>query len=282
MAKILVVEDDEAMNDVLVRSLAGLGHESCSALNSAQAMELAISHTFSLIITDVILPGQDGIECLTMIRSLQPNVRCIVITGYARKEIPAQAVEQRISDYLVKPFTLEQFLTSVDRALKEDGNRGELARQLGRILPGPTAPSEEVVELSRRRQDAVCALYVGIRSGLLSRVAAMKAYSRIDFCEDRYRRAIQPKEPEANKIQRLAVQYATIRRDIIDYRGQDEEPDSNPPSLSSLEFDKLHHGITTSKVGLLDLEYAPLLRRAPEQKLQSTLRLLELKRRVWG
>ena len=114
MAKILVVEDDEAMNDVLVRSLAGLGHESCSALNSAQAMELAISHTFSLIITDVILPGQDGIECLTMIRSLQPNVRCIVITGYARKEIPAQAVEQRISDYLVKPFTLEQFLTEVN------------------------------------------------------------------------------------------------------------------------------------------------------------------------
>ena len=110
----------------------------------------------------------------------------------------------------------------------------------------------------------------------------MKAYSRIDFCEDRYRRAIQPKEPEANKIQRLAVQYATIRRDIIDYRGQDEEPDLNTPSLSSLAFDKLHNGITTSKVGLLDLEYAPLLRRAPEQKLQSTLRLLELKRRVWG
>ena len=220
MAKLLIVEDDEAMNDVLVRSLAGLGHESCSALNSAQAMELAISHTFSLVITDVILPGQDGIECLAMIRSLQPNVRCIVITGYARKEIPAQAVELQISDYLVKPFTLEQFLTSVERALKEDSSREELARQLGRVLPGPSAPSEEVVDLSRRRQDAVCALYVGIRSGLLSRAAAMKAYSRLDFCEDRYRRAIQPKEPESAKIQRLSVQYATIRHHRLSRRGR--------------------------------------------------------------
>ena len=52
--------------------------------------------------------------------------------------------------------------------------------------------------------------------------------------------------------------------------------------LTVEEFDKLHQGIATSKIGLLDLEYAPLLRRAPEQKLQSTLRLLELKRRVWG
>lgn len=282
MAKLLIVEDDEAMNDVLVRSLAGLGHESCSALNTTQAMELAISHTFSLIITDVILPGQDGIECLTMIRSLQPNVRCIVITGYARKEIPAQAVELRISDYLVKPFTMEQFMTSVDRALQEDSNREELARQLGRILPGPTAPNEDVTELSRRRQDAICALYVGIRSGLLSRTAARKAYARVDYCEDRYRRAIQPKQPEVEKIQRLSVQYATIRRDIISYRGESGEEDGSTHSLTVEEFDKLHRGIATSKIGLLDLEYAPLLRRAPEQKLQSTLRLLELKRRVWG
>jgi CheY-like chemotaxis protein len=281
MARILVIEDDESMNDVLVRSLSGMGHEPYSALNSDQAMELSLAHAFSLALTDVILPGQDGIECLSMIRALQPNVRCIVITGYARKVIPAQAIQLKISDYLLKPFTMDQFLTSVDRALKQDESRVALTRQLGRILPGAAKSTEEVVDLCKRRLDAIVALFIGIRSGLLSRSAAFNAYAKIDFLESKFRRAIQPKEPELEKIRRMAGQYETVRQGIIQYRGEKSDEDVNVDGLTPDNFGELHDAITTSKVGLIELEYAPLLRRVSEQKLQSTLKLLELKRRVW-
>lgn len=282
MDKILVVEDDESMNDVLVRTLEGMGLKALSALNSKQAMELSLANTFALVVTDVILPGQDGMECLSTIRALQPTVRCIVITGYARKEIPAQAMRLKISDYLLKPFRLDTFVTSVNQALDMDERRRKLARQLERILPGASKRTEENIEdLIARRTDTIRCLYVGIRSGLLTRRAAMEAYSKIEFFESRFRKVLRAKEPDLKLAGKILGYYEGVRQGIIGYRGEPEAEEFNIDVISPDQFYQLHERVLTSQVGLLDLEYAPILRLASDKVLESTPLLLSLRRSLW-
>ena len=123
MAEILVLEDDESMNEVLVRCLTGLGHQVSAAFNANKALELCLSHNFFLVVSDVILPGQDGIECLAQIKSLQGDVRSIAITGYARQEIPERAILLKVDDYLLKPFTMKSFLSAVTQVLDGEKER---------------------------------------------------------------------------------------------------------------------------------------------------------------
>lgn len=114
---ILVVEDDPLMLAALEILLLDEGYEVTTASSGIEAIELARTKNFDLVVSDVQMAEMDGIETLTNLKQQQPATRSIVITGYASPDIPIQAIKMGVDDYILKPFDDRQFVASVKRCL---------------------------------------------------------------------------------------------------------------------------------------------------------------------
>src|SRR5690606_1712357 len=103
-AKILLVEDDHALREALVDTLILEGHQ-CRAVESAEAALVALGEEpFSLVISDVNMPGMDGHALLERIRAGQPQLPVLLMTAFAAVERAVDAIRKGAADYLVKPF----------------------------------------------------------------------------------------------------------------------------------------------------------------------------------
>ena len=116
--RILVVDDERAIREGLRRILTGEGYEvelsdsGYSALEKLQAMD------FQTVITDLKMPGMDGMEVLKSISILQPNVPVIFITGYSTLDNAVEVMKMGAFDYIPKPFTADLILEKVQKSLE--------------------------------------------------------------------------------------------------------------------------------------------------------------------
>ncbi|MDQ7825024.1 MAG: response regulator [Candidatus Eremiobacteraeota bacterium] len=145
---ILVVDDDEFMRASLQMELEAAGYKVTAAENGYSAIELAKKETFDLVVTDVRMPGMSGIDALSAIREFQPMAKSIVITGYASPDAPVSAIKMRVDDYLMKPFSSEDFLKSVHISLEryrqhslQDSSRLRFRESFVKLLMGIFAES---------------------------------------------------------------------------------------------------------------------------------------------
>ncbi|OGU13103.1 MAG: Fis family transcriptional regulator [Geobacteraceae bacterium GWC2_53_11] len=117
--RLLVVDDEAVIRDGLKRILEAEEFvvETCSS--GYGAIESMQRREFDLIITDLKMPGMSGIEVLKSVRTLQPNVPVILITGYASVDTAVEAMKNGASDYLQKPFTPDLLLEKVRSALNK-------------------------------------------------------------------------------------------------------------------------------------------------------------------
>jgi CheY-like chemotaxis protein len=121
MANILVVEDDPLFRDAVINFLSLQGHLVESASSAEEALGKARAATFDLLLNDIRIAGQlDGVEALAMIRKLQPQIRCILMTGFADADAPLRAARLQADDYLLKPFKLHTLRRSVESVLEKD------------------------------------------------------------------------------------------------------------------------------------------------------------------
>ena len=90
-ARILVIEDDAAFRAMLCEALVGQGHDPEGVGSAEEGLDRARAETFDLVLTDVMLPGMDGIEGLSRLKDACPQAEVIVMTGYAAKEKALQA-----------------------------------------------------------------------------------------------------------------------------------------------------------------------------------------------
>lgn len=286
MAKILVVEDDESMNNILVSTLVEEDHEVQSAFNGPTAIEMFQNETFDLVVTDVRLPGIDGVEMFLTLRRLQPNVKCIVITGYASEDTPVRAIRLKIDDYLFKPFSLKYFLHSVNRTLNEDVEKEEKRELFGKLFArfglSSEKPKEETLEaLVEERQEAFRGMYVGVRSGYLSERAALEMYTRLELLESQFRNLLHKKDADTSRLNEVGVLYSSIRSRLEEFKSgkADEAPHAGvvPPD----QFTPLFKAILDSEISFDDLLYAPLLRKTPDARFETLGDLLKLKRKLW-
>jgi DNA-binding NtrC family response regulator len=116
---VLVVDDESVIREGLTRILEGGGFAVETAKNGHAAIELLQQKEFDLIITDLKMPGMNGFEVLNAVKVLQPTAPVIMITGYATVETAVEAMKNGAADYLVKPFTPEQIIEKVQRALAQ-------------------------------------------------------------------------------------------------------------------------------------------------------------------
>jgi DNA-binding NtrC family response regulator len=116
---ILLVEDDPDQSQVVADALSGEGHQVTQAGDQAQAMARLRDHGFQLVITDLGLPGGDGLEIISYVHEHTPHTPVIVISGMGSMGSAVEAMRRGAFDYHEKPITLEHLLLSVDRALEK-------------------------------------------------------------------------------------------------------------------------------------------------------------------
>ncbi|MEP7026994.1 MAG: sigma-54 dependent transcriptional regulator [Candidatus Eisenbacteria bacterium] len=117
--EILVVDDDPELLRVIDRTLRGAGYAVRTAADAESALLRVREASPQLLITDLMLPGMDGIELLREARALAPGVEVLLITAHATLERAVEAMRQGAHDFLEKPFERDRLLLAVERALEK-------------------------------------------------------------------------------------------------------------------------------------------------------------------
>ena len=114
--RVLVVEDDIDIADVLRRSLRNEGYEVRTSADGAEALDVAAGFTPDLVVLDLGLPGMDGVEVCRRLRS-DGDVPILMLTARAETEDRVTGLDSGADDYLVKPFERKELLGARIRAL---------------------------------------------------------------------------------------------------------------------------------------------------------------------
>lgn len=115
--RVLVVDDEEVVVSLVRDALEDEGVDIDGALSGPEALSCIEKNPCDLIITDIRMPGMDGIQLVTRVREKNPDVQVIFMTGYANLNSAKDAIKQGASDYIMKPFELVEIRQAVRRAL---------------------------------------------------------------------------------------------------------------------------------------------------------------------
>lgn len=119
MAKLLIVEDDESVRTLAARALERAGYNIDIAADGAQGLESirAANGNYDLIVSDIRMPEMDGIEMAKAAAAAFPELKIMLVTGYADQRERADELNGIILDVVQKPFTLAEIRDRVGRAL---------------------------------------------------------------------------------------------------------------------------------------------------------------------
>ncbi|MBL8704166.1 MAG: response regulator [Rhodospirillales bacterium] len=121
MARILLAEDDPAVREFVRRALAHSGHDVTAVDDGLGAIEALAAHSFDLLITDIVMPGMDGIALALKVSKDQPSLPILMMTGYAAERQRAHNLEALIHKVIAKPFTLRDICAAVNETLAHHG-----------------------------------------------------------------------------------------------------------------------------------------------------------------
>ena len=117
MARILIAEDDGSVRMFVERALAHQGHDVVTAADGAEALEALSKGRYDLLLTDIVMPVLDGIALALKVSKDYPELKVLMMTGYAAEKQRAHNLDILIHDVIVKPFTMKQIVDTVDSAL---------------------------------------------------------------------------------------------------------------------------------------------------------------------
>lgn len=117
--KILVIDDEAIVRVSCERVLKPAGYEVVMTPKGSEALALLKQDKYDLVLTDLKMPDMDGLDVLKNIKSSWPDMIVIIITGYGTISTAVQAIKLGAFEYIEKPFTPEDILNAVTRALKE-------------------------------------------------------------------------------------------------------------------------------------------------------------------
>lgn len=125
--KILAIEDEKNMREILKILLEGEGYEVSCAANGVEGIALIESDIFDLIITDIKMPGADGFQVLKKAQEVSQGTLVIIITAFGTTESAIEAMKLGAYDYIHKPFRIDEIRLVVKKALEKRKLRGEVS-----------------------------------------------------------------------------------------------------------------------------------------------------------
>jgi DNA-binding response OmpR family regulator len=123
VARLLVVEDDDAISEPLVRALTREGHEVTHAVTGEEALEQVDSGDPDLVVLDIGLPDLDGVEVCRRVRAGRPRVAILILTARSSELDEVSGLDAGADDYLTKPFSLSVLSARVRALVRRNGPR---------------------------------------------------------------------------------------------------------------------------------------------------------------
>ena len=125
MPSVLIVDDEKVQTSILGDILTHEGFDVTTENNPEQALSLAQNQSFDLVICDMKMPQMDGIELLKRLRKIHPDLNVVIMTAFGTIETAVKAMREGAFDYVMKPFSKEELLITIQRAIKNQ----ELVRE---------------------------------------------------------------------------------------------------------------------------------------------------------
>ncbi len=147
MSKLLLIDDEEGIRKVFSISLKSDGYDVATAASGQQGIDLFQKEFFPIVLTDIKMPGMDGIEVLRRIKEINPEVEVIVITGHGDMESAIQSLHLGASDFITKPVSDQLLSIALERAeerLKTKKTLNNYANDLWNMV------KEKTEEIKRR------------------------------------------------------------------------------------------------------------------------------------
>lgn len=117
-ARLLIVDDEPAVREILARTLTEAGYECHVSANAQEALRRLSDCEYHLVVSDILMPGITGMELLDDIKASYPDTAVVMVTAVAETVTAVEALKNGASDYLTKPFNLDEVILSVDRSLQ--------------------------------------------------------------------------------------------------------------------------------------------------------------------
>ncbi len=160
--RILIVDDDPRICELLSRFLGPEGYECATAVSGEEALSVLRTRRYDLVLTDVMMPGMSGVDLLNIIKRLYPDTDVLAVTAVDDVGTGKMALELGAVGYIIKPFTRNQILIDVARAL---GSRGK-ALEFGAERPEPAEKTRDLNVKIRKANIPASHIVDCVRSGL--------------------------------------------------------------------------------------------------------------------
>jgi two-component system nitrogen regulation response regulator GlnG len=170
-ATILVADDDRAIRTVLNQALGRLGYDVRTTGHAATLWQWVESGDGDLVITDVVMPDENGLELIPRIRKIRPNLKIVVMSAQTTLLTAVRAAERGAFEYLPKPFDLRELVSVVERALNaaRPGTAAEAAGadEAGEALPliGRSVAMQEIYRVMARLMSTDLTVTISGESG---------------------------------------------------------------------------------------------------------------------
>ncbi|UCD63438.1 MAG: response regulator [Candidatus Zixiibacteriota bacterium] len=120
---ILVVDDELLIRDLLYDFFTEQGWDITIAESGEKALEILRNKEVDLLLTDLKMPDMDGLALTDRVRASYPDMPVVIMTGYPSVDSAVSALRQKVADYIIKPFNINQLYKSVEEKISE--KRGE-------------------------------------------------------------------------------------------------------------------------------------------------------------
>ena len=135
-AKIMVVDDEKQICQNVEKILSKSDYEIIHATSAKEALEKMAKDSFALLISDIVMPGMNGLEFLKLVKKEWPLTKAVMMTAYASTETAVKAIRLGALDYVSKPFTPDELRSTVELALS------------GKLIEAPTTEKErEIIDV---------------------------------------------------------------------------------------------------------------------------------------
>jgi two-component system sensor histidine kinase/response regulator len=244
MKTILIVDDEAVIRDLCSRALKG--YHIVQAGNGQDALALFEKGGIDVILTDVMMPGMDGIELLKKIKEKEPTIVVIVMTGFAEKDVILNALKADADDFISKPLNLLQLKTSIDKALVKKALKEEIA---------------SLKSLDRLKSNFLSTISHKFRTPLTSISLFLQNLATGVFMADdpEFRMNIRLISDESAYLERLVTDLLVFSRMMDNGEALRREPFSFTKEIHNILEDSREISVKPAIETILDLKEVPII-----------------------